>query len=483
MMAALLTTACQRPDPSQNAAPAPASAPAPPAHGLAAGIRITEAYARHVARDAYFWAWPMVNIYNRRLAFKQAPEPGLMNGVLPFAPLNLMSMLHDYIEPAERWVACPNQDVVYGAGIAALDEGPVVVQVPDFAGRFWVYQIVDLHTDSFADLGVMYGSPSGFYLLVGPTWKGDTPKGITKVFRSSTNTAFVVPRVFQDDTPEDRQAIQPLIGGIDMYPLARFDGTMKRRDWRQLPTLKSPTGDSGAAETKWVFPDRFFDELPAVLADAPPRAGEETRYAEVTAVMAAAQKDPALKHAIVDEATRAEADLIDPLLQFRNFGKPLPNNWTTVDNGAAFGDDYFSRTAVAKSNILVNKASETKYYYQDLDATGARLNGARRYTMTFAASGLPPVTGFWSLTVYDRFHFFVPNAIKRYSLGTKNKDLKPNGDGSLTIFIQTEQPADALGRTNWLPAPKEEFSLFLRAYGPKPDVLEGRWTPPAVVAR
>ena len=100
------------------------------APGPDARVKITEKYARLVARDAYFWGWPMVNIYNRRLAFKQAPEAGLMNGVLPFAPLNTLSMLHDYVEPEQRWVACPNQDVVYGAAIAALDETPVVVQVP-----------------------------------------------------------------------------------------------------------------------------------------------------------------------------------------------------------------------------------------------------------------------------------------------------------------------------------------------------------------
>ena len=130
--------------------------------GPDASVKITESYARMVARDAYFWAWPMVNIYNRRLAFKQAPEAGLMNGVLPFAPLNTLSMLHDYIEPEQRWVACPNQDVVYGAAIAALDETPVVVQVPDFGKRFWVYQIVDLRTDSFAQMGAMYGTQPGF---------------------------------------------------------------------------------------------------------------------------------------------------------------------------------------------------------------------------------------------------------------------------------------------------------------------------------
>ena len=125
-------------------------------------------YARQVARDAYFWAWPMENIYNRRLAFKQAPKVGLMNRSLPFAPLNSLAMLHDYIKPEQRWVACPNQDVVYGAAIAALDETPVIVQVPDFGDRFWVYQVVDLRTDSFAQLGKMYETKPGFYLLVGP---------------------------------------------------------------------------------------------------------------------------------------------------------------------------------------------------------------------------------------------------------------------------------------------------------------------------
>src|SRR5215471_6150376 len=153
--------------------------PATHAQTPGGGNRITEAYARMVARDAYFWGWPLVNIYNKRLAFAQIPEPGLMNGVLPGAPLNQMGMLTDYVEPSERFVACPNQDVVYGGGVFALDQSPVVVQVPDFGKRFWVYQIVDLRTDSFADLGAMYWTKPGFYLLVGPNWKGETPKGIT----------------------------------------------------------------------------------------------------------------------------------------------------------------------------------------------------------------------------------------------------------------------------------------------------------------
>lgn len=163
------------------------------------GMRITEAYARTVARDAYFWAWPMVNMYNRRLMFQQAPEPAHLDGIMPLAPLNRLSMLTDYVEPSEREVACPNQDVVYGAGIVALDLSPVVIQVPEFGDRFWVYQVVDLRTDSFAEFGAMYETRPGFYLLVGPSWTGEVPKGIAKVFRAPTNTGMVGPRVAQDD--------------------------------------------------------------------------------------------------------------------------------------------------------------------------------------------------------------------------------------------------------------------------------------------
>ncbi|HZF15908.1 MAG TPA: DUF1254 domain-containing protein [Steroidobacteraceae bacterium] len=446
--------------------------------GPFAGTRITEAYARMVARDAYFWAWPMVNVYNRRLTFKDLPEPGLMGGIVPVAPLNRLSMLSDYIEPQERMVACPNQDVVYGAGSLGLDVSPVVMQVPDFGKRFWVYQVVDVRTDSFADIGAMYGTQPGFYLLVGPNWKGEVPKGITKVFHARTSTGFVIPRVFQDDNAEDRKAVQPVIDGIDMYPLAMYDGKMKHREWARQKRF--PAQESGDTETKWVVPEKFFDELPAVMKDAPPLAGEQARYAQILAVLSAAQADPALKKAMIDEASKAEADMVEPLFQFRNHGLPLASNWTTQNNGAQFGTDYFTRTAVAKSNIFVNKPNETKYFYQDLDAAGARLTGANRYSVTFAKGQVPPVRGFWSLTLYNENHFFSPNPIKRYSLGTKNKGLKPGADGSLTIYVQPDSPG-VDKEANWLPSPKGGlFSLYVRTYWPQDAITSGQWTPPAV---
>ena len=442
-------------------------------------VKLSEGYARLLARETFFWAWPMVNVYNRRLAFKDVPEPGLMGGIVPCAPLNELGMLSDYIAPEERIVACPNQDVVYGAGSAALDVSPVVVQVPDFGKRFWVYQVVDIRTDSFAELGAMYGSKPGFYLLVGPKWKGKTPKGIRKVFKSTTSTAFVLPRAFQDDTPEDKKAIQAVIAGIAMYPLKKFDGKMKTRDWSKAKRF--PGQDGGDQETKWVPPEKFFAELPTVLEDAPPLPGEEPRYAAIRALLAAANEDPKLMAAINDEVAKADKDLVEPLFEFRNFGIQLPHHWSTQDNGAQFGHDYYTRTAVGKSNIFVNKPNETKYFYQDLDSDGRRLNGANRYTVTFGKGKIPPVQGFWSLTLYNEHHFFAPNALKRYSVGTKNKTLQKNADGSLTIYVQADSPG-ADKESNWLPAPKgADFSLYVRAYWPKPAITSGKWTPPPVL--
>jgi hypothetical protein len=467
---------------SPPVAPSPAQAvPAPSGPDLR--VKITEEYAGLVARDAYFWAWPMVNIYNRRLAAAQVTKM-VRSGPAVSAPINRLGMITDYVDPAERLVACPNQDVVYGLGVLALDISPTVIQVPDFGDRFWVYQAVDLRTDSFVQLGKMYDTKPGFYLLVGPNWKGTVPNGIAKVFRASTNTGVVVPRIFLDDTADDKRAVQAPLRQVVMYPLTDYDGTMKSIDWTKIPAGPAPAVDE--TEVKWVVPQKFVDVLGAVLADAPPLPGEEARYAQVRAVLEAAKADPRRKEAMTRAAVAAEAELVAPLFQFRAWGQRLPYHWSTISNEAAFGTDYFTRTAVAKSNILVNAPNETKYFYQDLDAAGARLNGRNRYTVTFPKGLVPPVNGFWSLTLYNQHHFFAPNEIGRYSLGTRNKDLKYNPDGSLTIYVQADPPAEDQ-RANWLPAPKDaggegpgDFSLYIRTYWPKPAVTEGAWTPPPV---
>lgn len=446
---------------------------------MSSGQKVTKAYAAEVGRAAYLWGWPLVNMHNRLSIMEQVPEPGLLKGVVPAGPPNHIGMLHDYIRPEERVVACPNQDVVYGFGALDAERGPAVVQVPDFGDRFWVYQIVNQRTDSFVELGKMYGTKPGHYLLAHESWDGDVPEGVAGVFRTDTRIGIVIPRVFQDDTDEDRAAVQPLVNQILVYPLSDFDGTMKTIDYSQVPSFGSTDAADGDEETQWVDPNVFFDVLPAVLNEIPARPGEEALYGWFREVLDAAANDADVAGALKQAALDADVT-VRGLFEFRNYGIPLADHWTTQRVGAKFGTDYLMRTAVGKSNIFVNTPNETSYFYLDLDAEGNRLDGRNTYTVRFAADKIPPVRGFWSFTVYNKHHFFHPNELDRYSLGTKNKDLTFGEDGSLTLTVGGDAPTDPAQLTNWLPAPAEEFTMYLRAYWPEESILDGTWQPPAV---
>ena len=446
--------------------------------GTPPGTVTTKAYVEMVARLAYLWGWPLVNNLNRALAVAHLPEPGRVGGVIPASPPGYISMLTDYIDAAEHFVTCPNQDTVYGAGYQRLEDTAVVIQVPDFGDRFFTYQIANARTDSFGRIGKQYGTTPGFYLLVGPQWQGTAPVGITAVIASETNLVAVFPRVFMDDTAADRQAIQPLINQVMVYPVAEFDGTMKTKDWSKTPAFPAPA--SGAGETKWVIPEKFFDELPVVMKDIPPLPGEEAIYGMIHSVLGAAATDAEVKATLLAAAVAAEDELIKPLFNFHNNGRPVGNGWTSPSNGARWGTDYLSRAATARSKMYDNAPEETRYIYTDFDAEGARLNGTHRYTVTFARGDVPPVDGFWSLTVYNKEHLFEPNRLNRFSLGTKSQDLKFDPGGSLTLYFQNKSPGTDR-ESNWVPAPADDFSLYIRAYWPKAGILDGTWRPPAVV--
>lgn len=479
-----LTGCQQQKAPEQKPAPAAEQAasasnvtPASSIAGTPAGTVMTPEYVATVGRFAYIWGWPLVNNLNRSLATKDLPGPGRLGGIVPVSPVGHISMLTDYISADERYVTCPNQDTVYGAGFQHVDTQPVVVQVPDFGNRFFTYQIADARTNSFGNIGKQYGTKPGFYLVVGPNWNGTVPSGITRVLHSPTDLVAVFPRVFQDDTPEDKAAIQPLLSQIVVYPLSEFDGKMKTVDWKSTPSYPAPPSTGG--ETKWVVPEKFFDELPLVLKQVPPMPGEEALYATFQSVLDAAAKDPKLKQTLTQTAVAAEKDLISPLFDFHMNGRPIGNGWNSPPNGASWGYDYLSRAATAKSNMYDNAPQETRYIYTDFDSAGQRLNGAHAYTVTFPAGQTPPVDGFWSLTLYNKEHLFESNPLHRYSLGTKSKFMKRAPDGSLTIYVQNASPGPDK-QDNWLPAPRDNFSLYIRAYWPKEELTSGRWIPPSV---
>jgi hypothetical protein len=282
-----------------------------------------------------------------------------------------------------------------------------------------------------------------------------------------------------DDTPEDHKAIQPVLSQINFYPLSQFDGKMKVTDWSKLPHFPAPKS-SGKGETKWVNPDTYFDELPRVMKQVPPLPGEEALYKWIASVLKAASGNSEIKKTLTQAAVAADREMIPPFLQWRYNGRPAGNGWNSPVNNAQWGTDYLNRTATAKSNMYDNRPEETKYIYTDNDNAGRPLNDNNLYAITFAKGELPPVKGFWSLTLYNDVHFFHPNPLKRNSLGTKNKTLKYSTDGSLTLYAGAKSPGKDK-ESNWLPAPPTHFSLYLRAYWAEQAILDGTWKAPVIM--
>jgi hypothetical protein len=300
--------------------------------------------------------------------------------------------------------------------------------------------------------------------------------------RGPTELANAIPRIFMNDTPEDRAAIRPLVNQVVAYPLAEFDGQMRAMDYANLPHFPAPPSSSGEGETKWVIPEKFFEVLPGVLDDVPPLPGEEAIYANFRQLMNAAHADPVVAKLLTDTAVASEREIVLSFFEWRHNGVPAGNNWNRSKHNAEFGVDYFDRLGTARSNMFDNRPNETQYFYTDLDADGDQLQGKSSYAVTFPEGKTPPVKGFWSLTLYNDKHLFHPNPLNRYSLGTKNTTLKRNDDGSLTLYAGQINPG-ADREANWLPAPEGAFSLYIRAYWGDEPILNGSWQPPKIEKR
>jgi hypothetical protein len=254
---------------------------------------------------------------------------------------------------------------------------------------------------------------------------------------------------------------------------------MKTIEWAKVPNIPAPPADASGGETKWVVPEKFFDQFGEVLDNVDPLPGEQAMYAQFRLLMTLAAKDPELKKLLVETAIEAEEKIIHPFFQWKYNGHPAGNGWNRSTNNAQWGIDYYDRTGTAKSNMFDNRPNETQYFYTDYDGAGAQLSGGNNYEVTFAKGQEPPVNGFWSLTLYNDKHLFNANPLKRFSLGTKNKNLKRNADGSLTLYAGAKSPGGDK-ETNWLPAPDGTFSLYIRAYWGKQGILDGSWKPPVI---
>ena len=146
-----------------------------------------------------------------------------------------------------------------------------------------------------------------------------------------------------------------------------------------------------------------------------------------------------------------------------------------------FGTDYRTRAVIAIQGMAANIPAESVYALALTDADGRMLDDRHRYRLRLLPA-TPPADGFWSLSIYEVMPeggmYFADNALHRYALGSLHPDLHRNEDGSLDILIQKDEPQGLAA--NWLPAPKGRFALMMRAYLPRPEMLEGRFRYPGI---
>ena len=191
-----------------------------------------------------------------------------------------------------------------------------------------------------------------------------------------------------------------------------------------------------------------------------------------------------LPEAIAQRAIGRALATADALLDLGDPGEAVAarGGWSVpLVLGESFGQDRHRRAVVARRYIGALASAEAFYPMAHADSAGRPLSGEHRYTIRFPPGGEPPVDCFWSLTMYDsRDCMLVPNAIDRHRIGDRSRGLVRDADGGLTLRLQHASPAPSL-EPNWLPAPEGRFYLCLRAYQPRPELLDGRWRAPDIV--
>jgi hypothetical protein len=321
-------------------------------------------------------------------------------------------------------------------------------------------------------------------MVVGPDWQGETPAGVKKVFRSTTQFSAVIYRT-QLFNSGDMPNVEKVQAGYKVQPLSAY---------LKQPAPQAPAAIDFPKIDKEMVKTNFFEYLDFALQFAPPGPEEK----EIRAKLARIGIGPGKTFNFKDLSLEHKAEIALGMKEgekkveekVAGLGKDI-NGWRI---GSAFGDrdfykgDWLLRAAAAKAGIYGNDAAEAMYPMVKTLADGSELDGSKdKYTLTFAKDQLPPVNAFWSVTMYDgKTQLLIQNPINRYLINSPMlPGMKKNPDGSLTLYIQKDSPGKAK-EANWLPAPDGPIYLVMRLYWPKtepPSVLppgEGTWQPPAV---
>lgn len=433
--------------------------------------------------DAYVYGYSLITTEVTRVQMTNvAANTGALRG-----PMGQFINVPRYPPADYRGVSAPNADTLYSAAWIDLGSGPVVFSHPDMGSRFFLFPMYSLWMPVIASPGARTtGGRAANILLTPPGWSGQLPAGMTEI-KSPTRYFLILGRTFADGSDADYAAVNALQAQYKLTPLSAWGTNFVF----QAPPVDPNPGFSMTDKPQSVIlgmsAQEYFTRMARLMGGAAPPAPEDgpmlARLARIGIVPGqdfdASKLSPAGREALKDLPQRALASIG----AHRGGLGAMVNGWVITKGLGRYGKDYMTRAVVAAFGWPANLGEDAVYPFTEIDSEGKPLTGANKYTLTFAAGQAPPVNGFWSITMYeiDQGWWFVPNRLNKFTVSPRN-NLKPNADGSVTLYFQNESPG-ADKENNWLPAPKGAFIPMLRMYWPRetaPSILDGSWAPPHV---
>jgi hypothetical protein len=436
---------------------------------------ISEQDAYEIGVEAYTYLYPLVLMdATRRQAVNVEPGKTFGRG-----PMNVFT--HVPIFPPADFcdVVRPNFDTLYSIVWLDLTKEPMVVAAADTQGRYYMLPMIDMWTDVFACPGKRTtGTGDVCFAVVPPGWQGNLPQGVERI-DAPTPYVWIIGRT-QTNGIEDYEAVHKVQDGYTATPISQWGKTIQPAKAAIDPDVDMKTAPMVQVDT--MAAGKFFAYAAELMKVNPPHITDQPIIARMRRIgiepgvsfdlgTAAPAVARALERATPDalEAMRAKIPTLARVV----------NGWQmNTDTMGVYGNYYLKRAIVALVGLGANLPEDAVYPLNLDDADGKPLTGTNNYTLNFTKSEIPPVSAFWSVTLYDRDGFPSANALNRNAIGDRDA-LTVNADGSLSLYFQHESPG-ADKEANWLPAPIGDFNLTMRLYAPRPEVLDGRWAPPSV---
>jgi hypothetical protein len=391
------------------------------------------------------------------------------------APTNQLLSIAALANPSVRAVVLPNNDTAYTVGRLQLSAGPVVLDVPDTAGRYYVVQLLDAYSNTFANIGwYRTGTVARSFAITPPGYRRSLPSGVRRI-ESPTNSVWVLGRTLVRGAA-DLPAVGDLLRGFRVTGLGAWSAGARQAPalLPVFPPIPPPPVPRGVD---------FYAELAEILERDPPPVRDACALRAFGRVLRVPPSGaPQLAQRALETAEREARRLVRRAEQRANrFSARRNNGWLLPGQYVGdYGRNYLGRAVIATAALGANVRQETIYPLATTDFRGRPLDGGHSYTIRFPRGQLPPARAFWSITMYGTDRYLVENEIDRYSIGDRTPGLRRGRDGSLTIAVQHRRPNGAAS-ANWLPAPSGRFRLALRLYAPRRSALAGDWKPPPVV--